>query len=157
MKPIRDFLTYIALGALVFWLPDVVVHALARSHYSGIDGIFLTVFLPLLTCYVLKLIWKTKGESRNFASAALPAVLGIWVFGPLMMIISATFSGGGFTRPEAWRLLYIGFTLFPIMMIDMSTYDGTLFAVFLVSAALPIMSLFVKQRVQPAPPLLPAK
>jgi len=147
---------YGALGAIVFWVPDIIVHALTRDKFGGIETLLLTFFLPFLTCFALARARRVKGTPTNFLYAGLLAVLGIWFLGPLMMTLSASFSGGGFTRPDWWQAALLGTVAFPIFTFIMSTYDGTLFAVFVVTAALPLKLLLLKQRPQPAP-LPPAK
>jgi hypothetical protein len=75
-------------------------------------------------------------------------VFGIWLLGPLMMMISSTFGGGGFAKPQIWRTLGMMTLAFPISTSIGSTYDGTLGAVLLATLCLPLLGFFVA--VEPA-------
>lgn len=101
-------------------------------------------------------VWRKSGDIEKYLTAGLSAVLGIWLFGPLLMTVGFSFNGGGFAKPDGWQLVVLGTGLFPFFTFEMSTYDGTLFAVILVTALLLLMSLFLKH--QPwTVPLLPTK
>lgn len=135
-------LIYALLGALVFWTPNVVVHWIIAYRFSGFVVIGLTVLLPAVTILFFRaFLWpRLKQESR--LSPALFAVLGIWIAGPSMLTISASFCGGGLTQPDAWRFFVFGTILFPLFTIVMSAYDGTIFALFLTTLLLPILANF---------------
>jgi len=60
-------------------------------------------------------------------------LLGIWVLGPLMMTISASFSGGGFARPDPWGMIASAIPFFIHFTWMMSAYDGTLGALVIVT------------------------
>jgi len=154
VKSVRIMLVYLVVGACAFWVPDIAVHAVARNQFSGLDAIGLTVCLPVFAYVVLLVIWKKRGSAESFGFAALPAVVGTWLFGPLMMTFTASFGGGGVYQPGWSQTVILCTGLFPLCDIDMSTYDGTLFALFIVTAGLPITALFVKRRTAPTP--LPA-
>ncbi len=66
--------------------------------------------------------------------------LGIWLFGPVMMSVSASNSGGGFSRPDGLHFVLVGTCVFPVFTFIMSTYDGTLGALLITSVLLPLMS-----------------
>jgi hypothetical protein len=133
-------LTHALLGALVFWTPNVVVHWIIAYRFSGFVVIGLTVLLPAVTIlFFHAFLWPSlKQESR--LSAALFAVLGIWITGPSMLTFSASFCGGGLTQPDAWRFFVFGTLLFPLFTFVMSAYDGTLFALLLTTLLLPILA-----------------
>ena len=132
--------THALLGALVFWTPNVVVHWIIAYRFSGFVVIGLTVLLPAVTILFFHAFpWPSlKQESR--LSAALFAVLGIWITGPSMLTFSASFCGGGLTQPDAWRFFVFGTLLFPLFTFVMSAYDGTLFALLLTTLLLPILA-----------------
>lgn len=50
-----------------------------------------------------------------------------------MMTVSASFSGGGFVRLDAWRMLALAIPLFMHFTWMMSAYDGTLGALVIVT------------------------
>jgi len=68
-------------------------------------------------------------------------VVGIWLTGPTLMVVSATARGGEFWMIDerlwvavAWILL---FTFVPIYTFIMATYDGTLIALLAATCLLP--------------------
>jgi|HubBroStandDraft_6_1064221.scaffolds.fasta_scaffold739675_2 hypothetical protein len=137
-----------ALAGIIFWAPDVVVHALSAGHFSGRDVMLLTILLPICSGFCLVWIWEKGIAFKNrFRRMVLP-VFGIWLLGPLMMMISSTFGGGGFAKPQIWRTLGMMTLAFPISTSIGSTYDGTLGAVLLATLCLPLLGFFVA--VEPA-------
>jgi hypothetical protein len=142
---------YVIVAALVFWLPDILVHALRGNRFGGIDILGLTVLLPVLTCMIVARIWRKSGDIGKFLPADWSAVPGIWLCGPLLMTVGFSFDGGGFAKPGGWQLAVLGTGLFPFFTFEMSTYDGTLFAVILATALLPLMSLFLKHQPRASP------
>ena len=134
-------LKYASLGGISFWAPSVLLHWLRRDRFSGLDVLCITVLLPITTASLFALGRKVSGRIANRVSDVFFPMLGIWLLCPLMMTISATFSGGGFSRPGGWHIVLLGTILFPIFTFIMSTYDGTLFALLLTTALLPSLSL----------------
>jgi hypothetical protein len=133
-------LTYALLGALVFWTPNVVVHWIIAYRFSGLVVIGLTVLLPATTILFFRTYFWLALKQESRLSPALFAVLGIWITGPSMMTLSASFCGGGLTQPDAWRFFVFGTLLFPLFTFVMSAYDGTMFALLLTSLLLPILA-----------------
>jgi hypothetical protein len=140
MKSYLPALRYIVLGPLIFWVPSVFLHLLRGYRFSGIETITLTILLPLITCLALSFYWKIRRTSKDKLTFALFAVLGIWLFGPVMMSVSASNSGGGFSRPDGLHFVLVGSCVFPVFTFIMSTYDGTLGALLITSVLLPLMS-----------------
>jgi len=124
------------LGALSFWLPDVLWHAMRGSKFHGRDAIALTVLLPL-ALFIVFVILKRRLPSELSKSAGWPLVAGVWLLGGFFMVIGASFSGGGLVGPDGFlggvRTILI--SVLPIFTIDMATYDGSLGALFIVSVA----------------------
>jgi hypothetical protein len=141
-KRIFEALKYVPLGGFSFWAPDVFLHWLRGYRFSGLDVLVLTVLLPITTALVVAIGWKRWLNTENRRLAALFALVGIWLFGPLMMSVGATFSGGGFSQPDGWHVVFMGTSLFPVFTFMMSTYDGTLGALLLITASLPFLSTF---------------
>jgi hypothetical protein len=154
VKHVHIMWMYVVVGACAFWVPDIVVHALRGNLFGRLDVICLTVSLPLLTCFSVAWIWNAKRDVGRLLPAGWAAVLGVWLFGPLMMSIGAGIRGGRFFHPEWSQEIVLGTFLFPLTTWVLSTYDGTLFALIIVTVGLPLTALFVKRRT--APPPLPA-
>ena len=138
-KRIFETLKYMPLAGLSFWAPDVLLHWLRGYWFSGLDAVLLAVLLPITTALVVAIVWKRSLNTENRLPSALSALLGIWLFGPLMMSVGATASGGGFSQPNGWQLVLMGTCLFPVFTFMMSTYDGTLGALLLTTALLPFL------------------
>lgn len=139
-KRILEALKYVPIGGISFWAPDVFLHWLRRYRFSGLDVLVLTVLLPITTALVVAIVWKRRPHTENRLLKALFALVGIWLLGPLMMTVGATFSGGGFSQPDGWPGMLMGTILFPVFTFMMSTYDGTLGALLLITALLPFLS-----------------
>jgi presenilin-like A22 family membrane protease len=90
---------------LAFWLPDVAVHAAYREAFGAAAVLLLTALLPALagaffSVFVFALRYQRRGSGGlPVLSSSFAAVLGVWVTGPLMMTVTAAFSGGGFAAP----------------------------------------------------------
>jgi hypothetical protein len=136
LRPLAQFALAVAAGSLSFWPPIVA----ARFLFGGDWGVLLTIIpltfvLPLLECLVLEAFTQQAGRSRiGFAFAML---LGIWITAPFWITLAGTVvPGQGFHMAGAWS--YVGLTtaLFPLSVIMMTAYDGSLFAVLLSAIAL---------------------
>jgi len=120
-------------GAILFWTPDVILHAIAGNKFSRNHVLILTYILPLTVLAGLLVV----GRMRNIETGKLIApfgLLGIWFFGGVAMAASATFSGGGFATPEGWKGVALGAV--PPFTLMMATYDGSLFALLLTTLCL---------------------
>jgi len=67
---------------------------------------------------------------------ALSAVLGIWLTGPLFMMVSFTFDGGGFSDGIAMKEIIFMTVAFPLMTFTMSAYEGSFFALLITTVLL---------------------
>jgi hypothetical protein len=135
-----EALTPALLGALVFWAPNVLVHWIIAYRFSGFVVIGLSVLLPATTILFFRMISWPSPRQHSRLSQALFAVLGIWIAGPSMLTFSSSFCGGGLTQPDAWRFFVFGTLLFPVFTFVMSAYDGTLFALLLITVLLPVLA-----------------
>jgi hypothetical protein len=124
----------------VFWAPNVLVHWLRASRFSNFDVIGLTVLLPATTYMFFQMVWWPRRNRYDRLSPALFAVLGIWIIGPSMLTLSLIFCDR-LSRSDAWHFFTIGTLLFPLFTFLMSTYDGSVFAVFLTTFVLLIRGL----------------
>lgn len=141
-EPVRatQALTYALLGGLVFWIPNVALHWIIAYRFSGFSVMALTVLLPATTILFFRtFLWPSLNQMSRLSPAVI-AVLGIWITGPSMLTISASFCGGGLSQPDAWRFFVFGTLLFPLFTLVMSAYDGTFFALLLTTLLLPILA-----------------
>jgi len=116
-------------GSVLFWLPDGVYHFLRGGDLRGIDFIILTGTLPgIIAAGWLLLARRASGLINGMLTSSI-MLLGILTTCPLwVMSVNFTFDGGGFGGSIDWRQLGILTLLFPLSDLDLSTYDGTLFA-----------------------------
>jgi len=135
-KPLAQFALAMAVGSLSFWSPIVAT----RFVFGGDWGVLLTIFpltfaLPLLGCLVLDAFTQQVGcPLFGFAGAML---LGIWITAPFWITLAGTaVPGQGFHMAGAWSYVALTTALFPLSVIMMATYDGSLFAVLLTSVSL---------------------
>lgn len=124
---------YILEGAMIFWCPGLILHAVRGARFGGFDMLALAIALPLFCLW-----WLLRIPRSRRLGPALLSVLGIWLLGPLMMAINATTAGAGLALPGGWRLITIGFFEFPLYTFMLSTYDGTLGPLLITTALLPI-------------------
>ena len=134
MDKVIKILICMAAG-FTFWMPSIIIHALRNYHFgeSKYDIVSITI-LPVVAAIIAFIIFlrKMSGELSRGATA-MAMLLSIWMLGPLCMLISASFSGGGFVQSETSYLSVVGIVAcFPFTYI-MSAYDGTLGAVGLVT------------------------
>jgi hypothetical protein len=134
MKLLIAVLTYIVSG-VTFWLPSLVVHAIRGAKFGGsIYDVVAIILLPVLIAVLtLEIVDSLQIGSCRRGIIAIWMLVGIWILGPLMMSINASFSGGGFARPDAWEMLALAIPLFLHFTWMMSAYDGTLGALVIVT------------------------
>lgn len=127
MKRLRKKLIYIVAG-FVFWLPSVVFHAFRGYQFgeSRFDIIGITIMPVVTSLLALELLARKMRDISSRGVIALCMLLGIWMLGPLFTMLGASFSGGGFAQPGTSYLLLTGIVLFVPYTFMMSTYDGTL-------------------------------
>lgn len=135
------------IGSVAFWLPDILVQAVAGHRFNGLHVWVLTAVMPLT--FLLTWIRVKKGNRGN---ASLPGggvmLAGVWIFGGFFMMLSQSFSGGGFNSPDGirWVLASTVLSVFPFYTFMLSTYDGTLGVLLLVTlgaGAIAIMQLLM--------------
>jgi hypothetical protein len=124
------------LGGLAFWLPDIALHALRGENFTSVDVVVLTGLLPIMAVVAAVVARRLQGSARAAVYAPLVVALGVWVLGPLAMLISWAPGGGGFAHQDAWLALLVLTAMFPMMTFMMATYDGSLGGLLIGSAAL---------------------
>ena len=122
-------------GAIGFWLPDTLLHALRGHEFNGRDVGIVTGVSPA-TLLITFLLLKRAGRGAPQKSVGLPLLAGIWLFGGLFMMVGASLSGGGFMSPDGARsvVMTILLSAAPPYTFILATYDGALGALLLVTA-----------------------
>ena len=133
MKTLKWALIWLACGAVLFWTPDIVLHALVPGKFSGRHVLILTYGLPLVALASLLVIGRLRWIENRKVIAPF-ALLGIWLIGGFAMTISASFSGGGFATSGGWK--GVGLGAIPPFTLMMASYDGSLAALVLTTLCL---------------------
>jgi len=131
------------LGAVAFWLPDVLLQAVRAYKFNSLDVKIITLVMPM-TFFGTFLVAKRGSGGAKPGRIGFPMLLGVWLFGGLFMMISASFTGSGFMNPDGAR--GVGFllllSLFPMYTFIMAAYDGSLFALLLVTIVAIVIWVF---------------
>ena len=138
------------LGALAFWVPEIVWYAWTRQ---ALNGKVVTFLLPssFLIVYLLVSILRPKRIVNP--SAAIFMALGVVFLGTLAMTIGATIRGAGFLRHPGSTLLGVLLgTVVPIYAFIAATYDGSLYALIFVSILMPLVHLVFERQNWIIPP-----
>jgi hypothetical protein len=138
------------LGALSFWLPEIVLYAWTRRE---LNGKLITFLLPgiFLIVYLLVAIIRPRRTVRP--SAAIFMVLGVIFLGTLAMAIGATVRGAGFLEhPGSTLLAVLLGTIIPIYAFVGATYDGSLYALVFISILMPVIHLVFERQNWIIPP-----
>ncbi len=110
-------------GAALFWIPNVIGHAFeGRSDVGPLAWLTAGVapaILGVIAHLGLRLLLP-KGKSEAVADGVM--LLAIWITGPAFMMVSASFTGGGYRQPGALKSLLLMTGLFPIATFSMSAY-----------------------------------
>ena len=128
------------LGSLIFWLPMVMARAVFAPDWSALLIVFpFTLVLPVFACFVMEIFadqWKRPAWKVAFAM-----LLGIWVSGPFWITLANTLSPGqGFHMAGSWSFVALMTAAFPLTTIMLSTYHGSLGALFLTTIAVLVFS-----------------
>ncbi len=129
-------LAYLVIGGLAFWTPDVLTALIRRAALVDVIGaLAMTALLPAALVGSYFLVKRSATAVEPAPSIALFLATGVWLLGPLSMTLANTFLGAGFSTGNSvgnvgWVLLL---TVFPPGTFMMSTYDGSLGALILMS------------------------
>jgi hypothetical protein len=134
-----------AVGAVGFWLPDTLWHAIRRSNVDFSDFIALSALLPLTLLGTYFLAKKRFGDG---ASVGAPLMVGVWCLGGIFIMVGASFSGGGILGPDGFHgaVLVLICSFIPGIIIELATYDGSLYALFVASIASVIIGAVVARK-----------
>jgi len=119
------------IGAVTFWAPDIVWHAIRGSQFSGQDVMGITLLLPLSFLGTYRLVKRLQGSDHEQAILRW-MLLGLWWLGGFLIMVGASFSGAGFSR-SGDRLEILAMSLIPGIVYILATYDGSLAALLIVT------------------------
>jgi hypothetical protein len=139
----RKLICFFFMAPILFWCPDIVVHT-ASPSFGGAEVAMLTLALPFLTCGVLFTVVRLGFQTWWATSCCLVGLLGIWVTGPVMMMVGWSSTEGGFAGEGAAELAVMGTLLFPLFCFSMSTYDGTLVALLITTMLLGVVPIAIR-------------
>ena len=131
----RPALMFASVGALSFWTPDFAVHAWAGHSLDSHHLWAITCLMPttLLIAYVIS---RRRARVNGFAWVGLAMVIGVWLTGGLFIMLNATVGGAGFaTAGVVPSVLAIFGSVIPILTCMLATYDGSLAALIIATAA----------------------
>jgi hypothetical protein len=136
------------LGALVFWLPEIILSAWHRLNAELVNFLLPSVFLLV---YLGVSIFRPKRIVKP--SAAIFMVLGVVFLGTLAMTIGATIRGVGFWEYPGFTLLIVLLaTLMPPYTFIAAAHDGSLHALIFVSVLMPLIHLVFERQNWIIPP-----
>lgn len=137
------------IGAVGFWCPDVIQHALRGQRFSGSDVLRISYVCPvvLIVTYGAVMLWTRRQGRACPVSKGMLA--GIWALGPAAMVITGTFNLGVFASWDGFVrgvvILAACTVLCPIASWIMATYDGSLLALMAVSVFLSVAFAFERR------------
>lgn len=141
MKIDKTVLLLVAIGGIVYWAPSLFLHVIKGNKFSRSDEVVLTYLMPFLILMVsLLLIFRFKRFEKKRASSPSAILLGVWISGPSFIVLSMGITEAHLSLIDAFVMLVIGTLIFPLMTVMLSTYDGTLYALFITTAALILLS-----------------
>lgn len=131
-RPIR-VLQLAAIGALSFWLPDLLLHCLIRM-YKGIDSFWiLTLTLPA-TFAAAYIFTGRPAEKKGFKHVGVAMVLGVWATGGIFILFEWSLLGGpAFSGGFQNKLMVVLLSVFPPVTFFYSAYDGSLLGLLLLT------------------------
>lgn len=124
----RLALSFAVMGALSFWLPDVVIHIHAGPKLDARHVWTITLLAPAI--FILTYVASRRLASKcNYRRVGPAMLLGVWLSGGLFMTIAAMASGSEFIGGSGiWRGIVIIISVIPIVTYVLSAYDGSVFA-----------------------------
>ncbi len=141
---VRRYLIYAASGIL-FWIPSILIHAITRQGFGThlLDDLMATILPVVIAAATLDFLKKKHKALANNGAIAVWMLFGIWFSGTFMMMISSSFTGGGFASADGFAMIPMAIIMFPLTTFVGSAYDGTLFGLIIVTCYLVIQVLWV--------------
>jgi hypothetical protein len=121
------------VGALSFWLPDVIIHVFARQSFDAPHVWAITLVSPT-TFLIAYVSMRSVAAHRDYRLLGITMMFGVWFLGGLFIIVIAA-AGGGFAGPNrvGTLFMFLLFSWFPLLTWIMATYDGSLGALIIVT------------------------
>ena len=147
MKKARFYVLYTLIGAVSYWVPDLLIHRIL--HDSLLWFLLLTLFVPAIVSLVYFLLFLRHPHSQYVLGLPLFMLLGIWLFGPL----TVTLGQGSISSASLVDVLFM-WAIFPGTTFMLATYSGSLGGLVITSCLLVIYSISVpKPKVSGGSPL----
>ena len=150
------FVLVAVLGGIAFWFPNLLLRLLwvyllqDRNVPDKTLIILITITLPFISMRVFRTFAGHERSGTWGTITAFFVIFGIWVLGPLFLMMDASLSGGGFAVP-GWRAsLELMTVLFPVFTFIMSAYDGSLLALLIATICLMIAAYRRRPMERPA-------
>jgi len=134
MERIKHYALYAMVGAIAYWVPDILIQWLQPPHRVWIT--LLTFFVPASAAAAWFLLSRRPSHAQFRVGLPMFMLLGIWLLGPLAIAIGMVPAGGKFLEPEQLSGFLMLWAMFPIATFTMSTYSGSLGGVGLVTLIL---------------------
>jgi hypothetical protein len=137
----RHLLKLMALGAVSFWLPDILWHVIRGSQFEGRDVIAITVLMPLSLSGTYTLVKRLPRSEEEKTPIFRWMLLGLWLFGGFFIMVEGSFLGAGFATSSDLSdfLQSLAMSFLPGIAYIMAAYDGSLGALLIVSVVPPII------------------
>lgn len=135
-------LAYVLIGGLAFWIPDILTAVAKRAALVDVIGpLPMTALLPAVPLAVYFVVRRYSNVVEPAPSIALFLGTGVWMLGPLSMTLANTFLGAGFSIGHTGENIgyVVLLSVFPPGTLMMSTYDGSLGALILLSIIMLIL------------------
>ena len=129
----KNSLLWMSYGALSFWIPDILIHAVRRYKFDDILLVSIAASLTLVAGYLVAVYFSPRPVT---AMNPFLVMAGVWCTGGIGTMIASSFADGGFAGKSGWLFatgLSASTVVFPPMTLMLATYDGTLFALLLIT------------------------
>lgn len=118
---------FMGVGSTAFWLPDLIVHAIAGSNFDKRQLWVVTAISPI-SLLVTYIILRPRAELSGLRHVGVAMLCGVWLLGGVFMFAASSFAGSGFARLDSGSMLLLLCSFLPPVTCMMATYDGSLFA-----------------------------
>ena len=122
------------IGALAYWLPDLLIHQFDFDFDLRIYFLLLTIAPP--TVVLAAYFFARPRFPQHLYALPLFMLLGIWASGPLGIAAGMVPHGGTFLEAYNLPKFFTLWAIFPLSTWTMSAYSGSLGGVFVVTIAL---------------------